>query len=401
MKNAFTVFKKDLKRVFTDRRMLFSLILPGVLIFILYSFMGSWLTNNISKTTVTETVYRVAYTTNYGPNDKLPVILQNYDAYMALSQDEKTNAVQYFPVSVADVEMEKQKVVYGQYNALIVFTDDFETKVAGPKDPSAPANRIVVYYNGENAGGTQLYANLLSLANSSYKNYLVNIDENNLSIKTNLGKKDYTGAKLLSFLVPMLTSSLLFSSVISICPDTVAGEKERGTLSAMLLTPIRRRDLAIGKIGALAVTAMVSGSVSFLGLIASLPKLMGGMSITFDAPLIALLGVMILSTLLLFVSIGALVSTMSKTVKECANYLAPTMVIAMAASLLAGVVSKTNVAFAFVPFLNVSVCMANLLESGSIGGLFLGITIGANLLYSVGLVLIVARLFHSERFTVS
>ena len=41
MKNTWTIIKKELYRFFTDKRMLLSLILPGVLIFVVYSFMGS------------------------------------------------------------------------------------------------------------------------------------------------------------------------------------------------------------------------------------------------------------------------------------------------------------------------------------------------------------------------
>ena len=42
MKSAiFTVMKKELKRFFSDKRMVFSTILmPGLMIFIMYTFMG-------------------------------------------------------------------------------------------------------------------------------------------------------------------------------------------------------------------------------------------------------------------------------------------------------------------------------------------------------------------------
>src|SRR5690606_38074568 len=40
-KNVITIIKKELRRFFTDRRMLVSLLLPGIIIFVLYSFMGN------------------------------------------------------------------------------------------------------------------------------------------------------------------------------------------------------------------------------------------------------------------------------------------------------------------------------------------------------------------------
>ena len=42
MNTILVIIKKELKRFFTDRRMLISLILPGLLIFFVYSVMGEY-----------------------------------------------------------------------------------------------------------------------------------------------------------------------------------------------------------------------------------------------------------------------------------------------------------------------------------------------------------------------
>src|SRR5690554_594131 len=49
MRNLWTIIKKELRRFFTDRRMLISLLLPGIMIFILYSIMGDVMTNNLGQ----------------------------------------------------------------------------------------------------------------------------------------------------------------------------------------------------------------------------------------------------------------------------------------------------------------------------------------------------------------
>ena len=43
MNNILTIIKKELRRFFTDKRMLISFILPGLIIYILYSVMGSFM----------------------------------------------------------------------------------------------------------------------------------------------------------------------------------------------------------------------------------------------------------------------------------------------------------------------------------------------------------------------
>ena len=45
MNNIFAILKKELRRFFTDKRMLLSLFLPGILIFIIYTAMGSVFSN--------------------------------------------------------------------------------------------------------------------------------------------------------------------------------------------------------------------------------------------------------------------------------------------------------------------------------------------------------------------
>ena len=41
MRNIFTIIKKEFARFFKDKRMVITVLLPGLLIYILYSLMGS------------------------------------------------------------------------------------------------------------------------------------------------------------------------------------------------------------------------------------------------------------------------------------------------------------------------------------------------------------------------
>ena len=43
MRNIFIIMKKELKRFFTDRRMLVSLFLPGIILYFVYSLMGNFM----------------------------------------------------------------------------------------------------------------------------------------------------------------------------------------------------------------------------------------------------------------------------------------------------------------------------------------------------------------------
>ena len=106
----------------------------------------------------------------------------------------------------------------------------------------------------------------------------------------------------------------LFSGCMGVAPESIAGEKERGTIATLLVTPMNRGQLAIGKVISLGVIALLSGLSSFIGTFASLPSLMGGADTGMDASIygvtdfVMLFGV-ILSTVLLIVGLICVIST--------------------------------------------------------------------------------------------
>ncbi len=393
MKNIKTVFLKELRRFFTDRRMLIALFLPGVIIAIFYTAMGRFITSSIVTSTAEENItYNIAYSDNSGAADPTvgPRIIQAFDLYVA--NKEKTNKITYHTFPLADLEAEKAKVINGTYDVLIAFSDNFDTVVH-----DAPGNHIDFYYYGASKKATNAYSVLTSLVRASYDYYQVNIDKDQKPIPANLAPSDYLGNRIMSIIFPMVTVSLLFSTVVSICPDSVAGEKERGTLAAMLLTPIKRKELALGKSLALLLTSLASGAVSFAGIAISLPQMMNGkLSLALDGWSYTLLGLMVVTTLTLFVGIGILVSTLTKSTKEASSYLGPMTVVFVALSVVSGSVDTSSIGFAFIPFLNVTSCMGSILQ-GSISVPFFAITIGMSVIETILLVIASTHLFSSER----
>ena len=66
-------------------------------------------------------------------------------------------------------------------------------------------------------------------------------------------------------MMPLLILVFLFSGCMAIAPESIAGEKERGTIATILVTPIRRSELALGKIFSLSIIALLSGLSSTVG----------------------------------------------------------------------------------------------------------------------------------------
>ena len=94
----------------------------------------------------------------------------------------------------------------------------------------------------------------------AYENSIANKFDINAGEGTyDLASERDTSATFFAALLPMLLMIFLFSGCMAVAPESIAGEKERGTITTILVTPIRRSDLAIGKITALSVIALLSG----------------------------------------------------------------------------------------------------------------------------------------------
>lgn len=397
MKNIKTIFIKELKRIFTDKRMLLALFMPGILIFIMYTVMGKLMSNQVVKTTVSNSTYVVAYSDNYGNSPVKPMLITYFEGVVKSSADEKTNNYQTYEYTLSDYDKELAKLNNGEIDVLIKFDDDFEINIFELNENKP---NLTIQYYGKAPKATRAYQIITAATIVAYTNYTTNI-EGGKAIPPNVSKEDSTLKQVMSFIFPMLTISLLYSTIISICPEAIAGEKERGTLVSILMTPIKRSEFVWGKILSMMVTAVASAIVSFIGLMASLPSLFGGANFVVDFFGGALLLLAIISILLFFVTFGTLVSSMTMSNKEANSYLGPLTILFIAIALVPSIMGATSadLYLSFVPILNASACMAFLIK-GDINILFFAISIIVNLLITGALVYLITRVFKKERFIV-
>ena len=391
MRNVLTIFLKELKRVFTDRRMLISLFLPGVLIYFVYTLMGTVMTKVVTQSSTKDTTFQVAYTDNFNSSKtdgQLPKLMTYVEATIKGSTN--NNKVEFKEFTTGELDSYKEELRAGKYHLVVSFSDDFENKLAD----NTASNNVDIFYNGDSSASSDLYNFVSQVVGVSYTNYTVNL---NGQVAANVGDKDMMAMKIAAMIIPMVTISILFSTVLSLCPEAIAGEKERGTLASLLLTPIKRSEFVAGKILSLSTTAIASGIVSFTGLILSIPKLMGGFNITISPVDGILLFLLVVTVLLLFVAIGVFISALANTVKEAAGYLSPIMIVFMLFGMAPSLFGFDQWYLSFVPILNVCVSINALLNGAENLLLFFGLTVASTVLYTGLLMFGVTRLFNKER----
>ena len=400
MKNIKTIFFKELRRFFTEPRMLAALFLPGIIIYIFYSLMGTFMETSFAPSSgkPENYTYQIVATNNYSSTEEVaPLIFDVFDAYLPIN--ESSNKSEYHYINLDQASEYKEALSNHEYDLLIVFNDNFEDSLKG--EISSAKTNISLYYDGSDSISTYLYTVFTSLVDTTYTNFTVNI-ENGIYVDGNVSPENYTFKNIMSFVVPLVTISLLFSTVISICPEAIAGEKERGTLASLLMTPMKRTELVIGKISALSIVSLSSGLVSFLGLVISLPNLYGGgmtLGSLFSPASFIMLLLLILTTLCVFVTLGLVISAFSKSIKEAGSYLTPIMTILMVASIIPFSIDMSGIGYAFIPLLNIVSSMNLLIRETNLDLLlpYISITAVMNIVLSGVLIFITAKLFNSEK----
>jgi len=390
--NIWTIMRKEFARFFGDKRMIITtLLLPGILIYIMYSFMGSALTS--STTTDEKYVYKVSVS---NMPDSVSLLLKDMKFDINNIKESETDKI-------------KSKVQEEKVDMLVIFPANFDALVANydKSDLSQTPPNILIYYNSLSPGSSGAYAIMISVLNN-YESLLANKFDINKDQGTYdlASEKDITG-ELFSMMLPMLMMIFMFSGCMAIAPESIAGEKERGTIATLLVTPIKRSELAIGKILSLSVIALLAGLSSFIGTMLSLPKLMGAGIEDMKASFYSisdyiLLLLVILSTVLVIISLISIISAFAKSVKEATTAVMPLMIVVMLIGITSmfGDGAKEYFAWYLIPLYNSVQCMNGIFSFHYNAGNIL-ISLISNIVVVGILMFVLTRIFKSEKIMFS
>ena len=376
-KTIWHIIKKECSRFLKDRRMIFTLIiLPALLMYGLYTFMGK---STSDAMTVAENYTFKSYVQN-AP--------ESYDAIF--------DALHFEVTDTEDVAAAKDHVTHKDADLLVIFPEDFDSHLASPSvDGSVP--NIQVFYNSDSTESRTAY-DLFLTATEQLETSIVNI----LDVNRDVENPDVsTGSSLLLSFLPVVVVMLLFGSCASFAPESIAGEKERGTFATLLVTPVSRTSIAIGKIISLSLFATLAGLSNFTGMILGMRNMFEGSAEslipTYSVAEYALLLCLIVSAVLMTIAIISVISAFSKSVKEATA--AASMVTAIAS--LGSMVSQLPFAFSgigwrCVPILSTAMSLSDVfMMDYSVADI--AVTCASNVAFMVILVFVLSRMFNSEK----
>lgn len=231
-----------------------------------------------------------------------------------------------------------------------------------------------IYYNSINGSAEDL---LPMIKSSILKPYIEGmflaeqgIAKENFEILTEdtsneLERKNRT----VSLLLPYMMIIILFMNLVNVVGDSIAGEKERGTLSKQLLSPIDNSQMILGKLLGTTAIGMISSTVFFAVLMGGSYAanelwsldILGIGDVTLKA---GQLGIMFLGFTfisMVFVAAIALMSSFANTVKEATSMSLVIYYLVIIAALATGFsVGETPKIAYMIPVYNFSVFMHKL-----------------------------------------
>ena len=387
--NMITIMKKEFARFFKDKRMVLSTILmPGLLIYVMYTFIGQGLSGlYASGENFVPQVYAVNLPEDYANAEGLPM---NF-----IPVEDETEARAMLTSGAGEAE--------GGCDLLVVFPENFTEAVNAYETTSGEkAPEVEVYYNSADTDSSTAYSMMLDFLDDYEASMANKFDVNSQEKQYDLASEKDTAGMVFSMMIPMLMMIFLFSGCMAVAPESIAGEKERGTIATLLVTPMKRSHLALGKILSLSVIAILSGLSSFIGTMLSLPNMMGGMedvsASVYQVSDFLLLLAVILSTVLVIVSIISIISAFAKNVKEATTWVTPVMIVCMLLAVTSMIESlkPDNIFMYLIPLYNSVQCMNGIFSfTADIPGI--GVTVASNVVYTILGVGILTKMFNSEK----
>ena len=390
LRDALIIFKKELKNAFKDRRTIFSnyvlpfLLMPGL-------FLAITFFQNMMMEERQEQVYEVGIIN--APDSEFQQILSRQLRFTEPNPE------------LPRPEPGTSPSALGTQAMWVVFPDGYERGEQAE----------VSVYASSTSTDQSFAAEIIRRSLSEYEQRisdqtlaeagLSRSDIETFSINArDTAPEESQGANFLAIFLPYVIIIYLFAGSMSMGIDTTAGEKERGSLSSLLVNQVSRSSIALGKIGFVVTSSLLNSVASFAGLIIAFSLSSGFFGGGPFAGTIALTPLSVVNLLLVLLTGSGLAATIivllgsaAGSLKEAQGYIGPVYILVI----VVGVVTMNmdpsqSIGFYLVPVLNVIFSLkAIILSQASLAALLL--TLASNVAFISLLTWATSRLYNTER----
>lgn len=375
-RDTITVYKKEIKSILKDKTILFMcILLPFIFMFGEGKMMTMMTDGESSEKTYT------AYMVNAPENMKEGLSSLGFkDA--ALSTEDYIE------------EIKNKKA-----DMLLVFPSDFTIEVEEGKEMSD----IEVYYNSSSNDSLMLREKLSAYLDS-FRPVVFTVNAN--AEKTyDLGDKTFQAKNMIASMVPGFLVFTIVYGIMVLASNIIAGDKETGFLNTVLITPVSRSSVALGKALAVMTAAAISSVSSFAGLsflMKDFQKLMGDQAVTYAMKDYFFVFVVIMCVTFALVGLILVISTLAKTSRSAQSLTVIPIMILFLGSFMTSNAGMQNVLTSLgfknflIPMWNATYLTKNILMTGFTATEML-VTCGINILFGVLCLALISYLFNQEK----
>jgi sodium transport system permease protein len=223
--------------------------------------------------------------------------------------------------------------------------------------------------------------------------------------KVNVADEREKVGAMIGGMIPYVLFLLCLQGAMLPAADIGAGEKERGTLETLLLSPISRSDIVMGKFLTIATAGAVSALVTVLSMAIWSVILSQGMAITFVTDFMASIGIidvllvflMLVPIVSMFAAILLSLSIYARSYKEAQGYMTPLVFVVIVPVIIAAVPGiELKGVWAWVPLTNVALAIKELIK-GTMDYLQLFAIFGSSVIIAGALIAFCVYWFNQEK----
>lgn len=395
------IFKKEMARVFKDKKMVFSVFLLPVLIMVLIMSIVNGMVDNMMKDI--EKHNPIVYVQNEP---------QSFQEFLKMGK---------FKYEIKEIQGEKDRskagkeILEGEADLIIEFPENLDEQLAAYKEGDK-IPQIKTYYNPSEDFSSAAYEEISVGVLENYRQTLLSMRVGNLEnimvFTVNSNNEDMViqddekaGGKVLGMMLPYFITILLFAGALGIGGDMIAGEKERGTMASLLVSPVKRSSIALGKVTALMAISGLSSLVYVAVMAICAPMMMdsmmggggNGLDLHLNPQQLLLMGVLLIAIAFFYSSIIALLSVFAKSTKEANSYVMPVYMVVIIVGLLTMFQSGTPETVKYwIPIYNNALVLQGILTQEISTGAYL-ITMVENLLLGALFTGGIVQAFKSEK----
>jgi ABC-2 type transport system permease protein/sodium transport system permease protein len=224
-----------------------------------------------------------------------------------------------------------------------------------------------------------------------------------IDVKTvSLASERQRGGWALAHIIPVILVLMTITGAIYPAIDLTAGERERGTLETVMVTPVPPLHLIVGKFLVVATIGMLTAALNVASVGATMHfsgitrALSAEMPVAFPLGVLPVVLLCLIPFALLFSAVLVAVCSFARTFKEAQNYIMPVMVLSMIPAMTSTFPTvRLERAMLVMPVGNM-VLLARELLQGTYNWTQVAVVVLSTTLYAAAAIAVAAKLFGQE-----